>query len=70
MLLGHLLCGLIVGWLAALASFLMELPLVTMLGVYVLGANIGILLSVLLSSVVLGAGALITRWPSRGAQAR
>lgn len=70
MLLGHLLCGLVVGWLAALASFLMELPLVTMLGIYVLGANVGILLSVLLSSVVLGAGELIARWPGRGAQAR
>ncbi len=70
MLLGHLLCGLIVGWLAALASFLMELPLVTMLGVYVLGANVGILLSVMLSSVVLGAGELIARWPALGAQAR
>jgi hypothetical protein len=61
MLLGHLLCGLVVGWLAALASFLMELPLATMLGVYVLGANGGVLLSVLLSSAVLGASGLIAR---------
>ncbi len=38
MLLGHLLCGLVAGWLAALASFLAGLSFEAMLGVYAVSA--------------------------------
>ena len=47
MLLGHLLCGLVVGWLAALTSFWMGLSFEAMLGVYAVSANAAIGLSVL-----------------------
>ena len=47
MMIGHLLCGLIVGWLAAGASLLMGISLETMLGIYVLSGSLGFALSVL-----------------------
>ncbi len=47
MLVRHLLCGLVVGWLAALVSFLTGDSLKSMLGVYVSGASLGVGLSVL-----------------------
>lgn len=62
MLLGHLLCGLIFGWLASLASFLMEFSVETMLWVYVLGTSVGMLLGLLRSSVISRGSGLIGRW--------
>jgi hypothetical protein len=47
MLVGHLLCGLVVGWLAALVSFLSDYSFGGMLMIYVLGATLGVALSVL-----------------------
>ncbi len=70
MALGHLLCGLVVGWLAALGCFLMGFSVAAMLGVYVLGTNVGILLSVLWTSAIAAAREPIVRWPVWGAQAR
>ncbi len=50
MLLGHLLCGLVAGWLAALASFLAGLSFEAMLGVYAVSAYAAIGLSMLTTS--------------------
>ncbi len=46
-MIGHLLCGLIVGWLAAGASLLIGFSLEAMLGIYVLSGSLRFALSVL-----------------------
>jgi hypothetical protein len=69
-MMGHLLCGLILGWLAAAASFWMGHSLDTMLGIYVLGANLGVLLGVLWSLGLHGGTDWIARWPALKDQPR
>ena len=63
-MIGHLLCGLIVGWLAAGASLLMGLSLEAMLGMYVLSGSLGIALSVLWTQRVGSEDAWAARWPA------
>lgn len=69
-MIGHLLCGLILGWLAAVAAFALEYSIGSMLGWYALGANLGLVLSVLWSLGLRGGTGWIARWAGLGEQAR
>lgn len=62
MMIGHLLCGLVVGWLAAGASLLMGLSLEAMLGIYVLSGSLGLALSVLWSLGLHRGGDWVSHW--------
>jgi H+/Cl- antiporter ClcA len=67
---GHLLCGLIVGWLAAAVSFWMGLSVGSMLGVYALGASLGLVFSVLSKRGMRGEAHSIAQRPALGDEAR
>ena len=69
-MMGHLLCGLIVGWLAAGVSFWIGHSVGSMLGIYALGASLGYAISLLWSLGVRGGTNWITRWPALDKQAR
>ena len=62
MMIGHLLCGLVVGWLAAGASLLTGSSLETMLGIYVLSGSLGLAFSVLWTQRVQSEGDWVARW--------
>ena len=69
MMIGHLLCGLIVGWLAAGASLLMGFSLETMFGIYVLSGSLGFALGVLWTREDRSSDDRVNRWSAFSDQA-